>query len=160
MASLWPSKYNKNKANWRNIWAKNVFFKKYVIPSSLLSFLLEYCNSFWNIVIPSRILSFLLEYCHSYWNIVIPSGILLFLPEYCHSFGIIVIPSEYLSFILKNCHSSESMPFQIFVILKSSCILPYPVKKLAGSAGHICKLHLIPVKCFISELEIPQPIFS
>ena len=43
---------------------------------------------------------------------VIPSVLLSFLPCYCHSFHIIVIPSKLLS-------------FQIFVILNSSCTLPY-----------------------------------
>ena len=67
MASLWPN--GGNKANWRKIWAKNIFFFKkilYVIPSALLSFLPYYCHSFRIIVIPSILLSFLP-------NIVIPS---------------------------------------------------------------------------------------
>ena len=84
----------------------------YVIPSTLLSFLLDYCHSFRIIVILSGLLSFLQYYCHSFHFIVIPSVLLSFLLNYCHSFWIIVIPSK-------------SLPFQIFV-LNSSCIPPIP----------------------------------
>ena len=72
MASLWPN--GGNKANWRNIWAKKIFFFKkilYVIPSALLSFLPYYCHSFWIIVIASVLVSFLL-------NTVVPSEVLSF----------------------------------------------------------------------------------
>ena len=71
MASLWPNKGN--EANWKNIWAKTIFFFKkilYVIPSALLSFLPFYCHSFRilsflpNIVIPSELLSIILKYCY------------------------------------------------------------------------------------------------
>ena len=65
-----------------------------------------------HIVIPSVLLSFLWYYCHSFRIIVIPSILVSFLPYFCHSFRIIVIPSELL-------------PFQTFVILNSSCTLPY-----------------------------------
>ena len=51
--------------------------------------------------------------CHSFHISVIPSVLLSFLPYYCHSFRI-------LSF-LPNYHH-----FKIFVILNSSCPLPYP----------------------------------
>jgi hypothetical protein len=74
---------------------------------------------------------------------VIPSVLLLFLPYYCHSFRIIVIPSVLVSFLLYYCHSfhiivipSELLSFQLFVILNSSCTLPY----LKGEKiCHICK---------------------
>ena len=46
---------------------KNIFFQKNTL-----------CHSFRIIVIPSVLLSFLLDYCHSFRIIVIPS-------EYCHS---------------------------------------------------------------------------
>ena len=49
----------------------------------------------------------------------IHSDLLSFHPDYCHSFRIIVIPSEFL-------------PFQIFVILNSSCTLPYPKGEKIG----------------------------
>ena len=41
--------------------------------------------------IPSIFLSFLPDYCHSFFISVIPSVLLSFLPYYCHSFRIIVI---------------------------------------------------------------------
>ena len=62
MAFLWPN--GVNKANWRKIWAKKIFFsKKYPM-------------------------SFLPHYCHSFRITVIPSGFLSFLPDFCHSFRI------------------------------------------------------------------------
>ena len=100
MASLWPN--GGNKANWRNIGAKNIFFfKKYFV-------------------------SFLPHYCHSFRITVIPSGLLSFLPDYCHSFQIIVIPSRLVSFLPNIVIPSELLPFQIFVTLNSSGTLPYP----------------------------------
>ena len=52
------------------------------VPSILFFQKNPLCHSFRIIVISSGLLSFLPDYCHSFWIIVIPS-------EYCHSFRII-----------------------------------------------------------------------
>ena len=84
MAFLWPN--GGNKANWRNIWAENIY------SFSKKNFML-----------------FLPNYCHSFRIIVIPSVLLSFLPDYFHSFHITVIPSKLLSLpfqifvILNSC---------------------------------------------------------
>ena len=80
---------------------------------------------------------------------IVQTALLSFLPHYCHAFHIIVIPSIFLSFLSYQCHSlrisvipSELLPFQIIVILNSSCTLrsyTWRVRKLAGRIGHICK---------------------
>ena len=63
---------------------------------------------------------------------VIPSALLSFLPYYCHSLGIIVIPSVLVSFLPNIVIPSKLLPFQIFVILNSSCTLPYPKGEKIG----------------------------
>ena len=90
MASLGPN--GGNKANWRNIWAQNIFFFKkilYVIPSALVSFHPYYCHSFRITVIPSELLLFLPDYCPSFRIIVLPSGLFIVIP-----YRMIVIPSQ------------------------------------------------------------------
>ena len=121
MASLCPSGGNEAIIE-ETFKQKRFFFKKTFV-----------CHSFRIINIPCVILSFLPNYCHSFRIIVIPSVSSSFLPDYCHSFRIIVILSVLLSFFPNYCHSfriivipSELFPFQIFVILNSSCTLPYP----------------------------------
>ena len=72
MASLWPNEGN--KTIWGNIQAKkNIFFQKNTL-----------CHSFRISVIPSVVLTFLLDYCHSFHISVIPSELMSFLPNYCH----------------------------------------------------------------------------
>ena len=76
-------------------------------------------------------MSFLLHYFHSFRIFVIPSG-------FCHSFHISVIPSGLLPFL-----PSELLSFQIFVILNSSCTLPYPKGEKSGRRSrHICECSL------------------
>ena len=63
---------------------------------------------------------------HSLGITVIPSVSLSFLLCYCVSFCIIVIPSILVSYLLNTVISTELLSFQLFVILNSSCTLPYP----------------------------------
>ena len=79
-----------------------------------MSFLPNYCQSFRITVIHFVLLSFISYYCHSFRIIVILSVLLSFLPN-------IVIPSKLLS-----------LPLPIFVILNSSCTLPYPKGEKIG----------------------------
>ena len=50
----------------------------------------------------------------------------------CHSFQIIVIPSRLLSFLPNIVIPSKLLPFEIFVILNTSCTLPYPKGEKIG----------------------------
>ena len=62
-------------------------------------------HSFHSTVIPSGLLSFLLDYCHSFQISVIPSRLVSFLPN-------IVIPSELLPFqIFVTLSSSGTLPY-------------------------------------------------
>ena len=70
-------------------------------------------------VIPSTLLSFLPDYCHSFRIFVILSGFLSFPPNF-------VILSEFLSFLQNIVIPSELLQFQIFFSLNSSSTLPYP----------------------------------
>ena len=72
-------------------------------------------------------MSFFLHNSNPFRITFISSWSISFLQYYCHSFRIIVIPSK-------------SLPFQIFVILNSSCTFPYPKGEEIGRAA--CRPYL------------------
>ena len=89
MASLWPNEGN--KTTWRNIWAKKILkkntlyhcFRISVIPSVLLSFLMDYCHSFRIIFIPSILVSFLPNIVIPFKLLSLPLQIFVILNSFC-----------------------------------------------------------------------------